>query len=335
MGTGNKKLESYAGVPHLKGDPKYNRLLAQIVNSTRDEASGSFGGFSACYDLKKFKLKHPILVSSTDGVGTKLDLARILNKHDTIGIDLVAMSANDLVTCGAQPVLFLDYFATGKFDQRQAVEVIRGIAKGCRESGCALLGGETAIMPGFYEGSKYDLAGFSVGLVERADIIDGKKVRAGHVLLGLESSGFHSNGYSLLRKVFSKKELSGSIGRKLLVPTRLYVKPVLSLINSVDVKAIAHITGGGMVDNLPRVLPKGLGARINKGSWPVAPLFAEVAKRARYTEHQMFHTFNMGIGLVVVIQTADVKRAQDVLKKFRICSWEIGLVDRSGKVIIE
>ncbi|MBI1978218.1 MAG: phosphoribosylformylglycinamidine cyclo-ligase [Candidatus Omnitrophica bacterium] len=328
-------LESYAGVPHLKGDTSYNRVLAKITRSTQGKVQSKFGGFSALFDFGRFKMHHPILVSTTDGVGTKLDLARFQNKHDTIGIDLVAMCVNDLITCGARPLFFLDYFAMGAFDRKKTVQVIGGIAKGCREAGCALLGGETAVMPDFYENSKYDLAGFSVGVVEESKVVDGRKVKAGDVLLGLASSGFHSNGYSLLRKVFTKNELSGGIGRKLLTPTKIYVKPILELAQTIQVLAVANITGGGIYDNLPRVLPKGLGARIIRKSWPIDELFFEVAKRARYGDREMFHTFNMGIGMVVIIHRLDVPAAQRFLKKYKISSWPIGVVERGGKILIQ
>jgi phosphoribosylformylglycinamidine cyclo-ligase len=328
-------VEAYAGVPHLKSDHAYNKTLAQLARSTQGKVQSQFGGFSALVDFQKFKFHHPLLVSTTDGVGTKLELARLLGKHDTIGIDLVAMCVNDLVTSGAQPIFFLDYFASGVFDQKRTVEVIKGIAKGCRESDCALLGGETAIMPGFYADSTYDLAGFAVGAVEKSKVIDGRTVKAGDVLLGLASSGFHSNGFSLLRKVFMKKELSGSIGRALLTPTRIYVKAVLELIGKVSVGAIAHITGGGLYDNLPRVLPKGLGAKIVKKSWPVEKLFFEVQTRARYSERQMYHTFNMGIGMVVVLKRFDAALAQQILKKYDINSWIIGVVEKGREVVIQ
>ena len=330
-----KTLEFYAGVPHLKGDRAYNRTLGKLARSTQNSTPVRFGGFSSLFDIQKFKFRHPLLVSTTDGVGTKLELARLLKKHDTIGIDLVAMCVNDLITCGAKPLFFLDYFATGAFEQKKTIEVIRGIARGCREAECALVGGETAIMPGFYDDSKYDLAGFCVGAVERSKAIDGRTVRAGDLLLGLASSGFHSNGYSLLRKVFTKKELSGTIGRSLLTPTRIYVKPVLELIRRIPVKAIAHITGGGLYDNVPRVLPKGLSARVHKGSWPIRKLFFEVQKRAHYSDRQMFHTFNMGIGMIVIIRHSDVRSAQNILKKNRISSWVIGTVERGNGVTIQ
>ncbi|MBI4358906.1 MAG: phosphoribosylformylglycinamidine cyclo-ligase [Candidatus Omnitrophica bacterium] len=327
--------ESYAEVPHLKGDASFNRALAKIAASTQGETRFPFGGFSALCDIHKFGLRRPILVSTTDGVGTKLELARLLGKHDTIGIDLVAMCVNDLITSGAKPIFFLDYFAAGKFDRKKTLAVLKGIAQGCREAGCALVGGETAIMPGFYANSKYDLAGFAVGLVEKSKVINGRMARAGDVLLGLASSGFHSNGFSLLRKVFTKRELSGKIGFKLLKPTRIYAAPVLEVTRKVRVKAIAHITGGGFCDNLPRVLPKGLGARIERGSWPIEPLFFEVQRRARYSNRQMFHTFNMGIGMLLVMGRLDVDAAGDFLKKFKIQSWPIGVVEKGGKILIQ
>ncbi len=328
-------VEAYAGVPHLKGDRSYNKVLAKLARSTQGTFRSSFGGFSSLFDIQKLKLRYPILVSTTDGVGTKLELARFLEKHDTIGIDLVAMCVNDLITCGAQPVIFLDYFAAGKFDRTKTIQVIKGIAQGCRQAGCALVGGETAIMPDFYTDSKYDLAGFSVGLVERSKVINGQKVKAGDILLGLGSSGFHSNGYSLLRKVFTKKELSGKIGRKLLTPTQIYVKPVLEIIRKMQVGAIANITGGGFYDNLPRVLPKGLGARIIKRSWLVDVLFAETQKRARYSDQQMFHTFNMGIGMILILKRVDIKQAQNILSKNRISSWAIGTIKQGSEILIQ
>ena len=328
-------VDAYAGVPHLKSDPAYNRVLAKLARSTQKNAPFRFGGFSALFDIQKLGLRHPILVSTTDGVGTKLELARLLGKHDTIGIDLVAMCVNDLITCGAKPIFFLDYFATGAFDRKKTVRVIEGIARGCREAECALLGGETAIMPGFYGDSKYDLAGFAVGVVEQSKVIDGQTVRQGDVLLGLASAGFHSNGFSLLRKVFTKKELSGKIGLRLLTPTKIYVKSILELIRKVPVGAIAHITGGGFYDNLPRALPKRLGARIVRGSWPVDGLFTEVQKRSRSSDREMFHTFNMGIGTVLAVRRLDANAAQNVLKKYKVLSWPIGVVTKGSEISVK
>lgn len=325
-----------AGVPHLKGDAAYNRKIVSLINQSRvPGVVGKPGGFSSLFDLKKLKLRDPILVSTTDGVGTKLELARLLTKHDTIGIDLVAMCVNDLITTGALPLFFLDYFATGKFKSNVTAQVLQGIVKGCREAGCALVGGETAVMPGFYGDSKYDLAGFAVGAVERSRLIDGKKIKIGDSLLGLESSGFHSNGYSLLRKIFTEEELERSLGREFLTPTRIYVKPILEILKSVPVKGIANITGGAFYDNLPRILPKGFGAAVNSSRWSRPKLFDLVQRRGNISDFEMFRTFNMGIGMVLVLDPREISQAQKILKRFKIASWQIGEVTRGGGVKIQ
>lgn len=325
-----------AGVPHLKGDAGYNRQIASLVRRSRiPGVLGKAGGFSSLFDLRKLGMRDPILVSTTDGVGTKLELARLLGKHDTIGIDLVAMCVNDLLTSGAQPLFFLDYFATGKFRPEVTREVLKGIVRGCREAGCALVGGETAIMPGFYGDSKYDLAGFSVGVVERSRLVDGSKIKAGDRLLGLASTGFHSNGYSLLRKMFSEKELKGPLGRKLLTPTRIYVKPVLEVLRQVPVQGIVNITGGAFYDNLPRVIPPGLGAGIESGRWPRPKLFNEVRERGNIAPSEMFRTFNVGVGMILILQEQAVRKGQKILSRFRISSWDIGEVTRGKGVAIQ
>lgn len=332
-----------AGVPHLKGDPKYNKKIVQLIQSTRTPGvMGSATGFAALFDFKKSGISDPLLVSSTDGVGTKLEIARLQGKHDTIGIDLVAMCVNDLITCGAKPIFFLDYYATGKFDPQTTEEVLRGIAAGCREAGCALVGGETAVMPGFYsvhENSngktvpQYDLAGFSVGVVGRKKVIDGRKIKKGEVLLGLASSGFHSNGYSLLRKIFSEEELRGPVGRELLIPTKIYVKPVLELLHQVELHGIIHITGGGFIDNLPRVIPKGLGAIIDRRSWPRPKLFQQVQDSGNISDFEMSRTFNRGIGMVLILQKKHALQAQKLLRKQNLSSWIIGeIVGSKSKV---
>lgn len=320
-----------AGVPHLKGDPVYNSKITQIIRSTHvPGVMGSATGFAALFDLNKAGVKNPLLVSSTDGVGTKLEIARLQHKHDTIGIDLVAMCVNDLITCGAKPVFFLDYFATGAFQPDIMQEVLKGIASGCREAGCALVGGETAIMPGFYSThksngfSQYDLAGFSVGAVDRRKVIDGKKIKKGDLLLGIASTGFHSNGYSLLRKLFSEQDLAGKLGRELLTPTRIYVKPVLNLLKKIPLKGIVNITGGGFIDNLPRVFPPGLNARIEKDSWPVPKIFRLAQEAGKISEMEMNRTFNMGIGMVLILDPKFVKNAQQQLKKMKLESWVMG-----------
>lgn len=316
-----------AGVPHLKGDPAYNRQIARLIHRSRiPGVLGKPGGFSSLFDPKKIGMRDPILVSTTDGVGTKLELASLLGKHDTIGMDLVAMCVNDLLTTGARPLFFLDYFATGKFKPAVAARVLKGIVRGCREAGCALVGGETAIMPDFYTDSKYDLAGFAVGMVERNRLIDGRKIRSGDRLLGLASSGFHSNGYSLLRRIFSRGELKGPLGRTFLAPTRIYVRPVLQLLERIPVRAIVNITGGGFYDNLPRVIPESLGALIDSAAWPRPKLFDRVGRRGNISDFEMFRTFNMGIGMILIVEKRVVAPAQKILRKFEISSWEIGEV---------
>lgn len=295
---------------------------------------GGIGGFSALFDIKKYKLKHPLMVTSTDGVGTKLEVAELTGRHDTVGIDLVAMCVNDLVTCGARPVVFLDYYATGKLNLEISRAVIKGIAEGCKQAGCALVGGETAEMPGFYNNDQYDLAGFSVGLVDKSKVIDGRSVKAGDIVIGLESSGFHSNGFSLIRKVYSKSELAGPIGKKILTPTLIYVKPVLALLKKVKVKSLAHITGGGFYDNIPRVVPEHLGIRIDGSRVPTPQIFWDVMDRAHLGLHDMFRTFNMGIGMVAVVSERDAVKSIQILKRFGVKAHEIGKVVKGSGVKI-
>jgi len=326
-----------AGVPPLKGDPAFKRQIRKLTQSTRiPGVLGSSTGFASLFDFKKAGIRDPLLVSSTDGVGTKLDVARLQGRHDTIGIDLVAMCVNDLITCGAKPVFFLDYFATGKFDGRLTREVLKGIATGCRQAGCALVGGETAVMPGFYASGTnhtgyYDLAGFSVGLVDRRKVITGEKIRPGDILLGLASSGVHSNGFSLIRKIFSQKELRGPIGRQFLQPTRIYVQPILNLIKTVPVLGIVNITGGGFEDNLPRVIPSRFGAAISNGAWPRPKVFDLIQDSVNMKSREFARTFNLGIGMVVILKRGGVVRAKAALRKMRIPAWVIGKVtSRSG-----
>ena len=324
-----------SGVPHLKGDPAYNRQIASLIKSSK--TPGVFGkalGFSSLFDLGKAGFRDPILAATTDGVGTKLELARLFKKHDTIGIDLVAMCVNDLITTGARPLFFLDYFATGKFKPAVAAEVLKGITRGCREAECALVGGETAVMPGFYGDSKYDLAGFAVGAVERSQVIDGREIRPGDPILGLASSGFHSNGFSLLRKIFSEREMKGTEGREFLRPTRIYVRPILEILETIPLRGIANITGGGVYDNLPRILPKGFGAAIDSKSWPRPKLFDRVRDRGNISNFEMFRTFNMGIGMILILEKKTVRPAQKVLSRFEIPSWTIGQVVRGKGVTV-
>jgi len=303
-----------AGVDISKG----NALVKKIKKFA--PAIGFFSGF---YPLDTKKYKNPVLVSSSDGVGTKLKLAFLLNKHDTVGIDLVAMNVNDVICCGAKPLFFLDYFACSKLNLKIAEQVIKGINEGCRQADCVLLGGETAEMPGFYKKGEYDLAGFAVGIVEKNKVIDGSKIKPGDIIIGLPSSGLHSNGFSLVRKIFSKNELL-KFGPELLTPTRIYVQEVLSLIAHrslliTAVHGIAHITGGGFIDNIPRILPKrgdylNCQARIYKNSWQVPEIFHLIQKKGKITEKEMYHVFNMGIGLVLVVDKSKSLKVQKLLK---------------------
>ena len=309
--------------------------IGRMVKSTRrSEVICDVGGFSALTRIPK-KYKEPILVSSTDGVGTKLKLADILNRHDTIGIDLVAMSVNDVIVTGAEPLLFLDYFATGKLNNKKVREIIRGIVKGCKEAGCSLVGGETAEMPGMYKGEEYDLAGFCVGIVEKNKIIDGSSVNAGDIVIGIGSSGPHSNGFSLIRRIFTKSELKGKIGRALLTPTIIYVKPVLKLMKNIKIKSIAHITGGGFYDNIPRVVPSDKSVVIYKELWEAPPIFKVIQKKAGISDREMYRTFNMGIGMVLVVARKDVKKAHNIIRSLNLKSWTIGeIIKGNGEVII-
>jgi len=338
-----KKSWTYeqAGVPHLKGDDAYNRKVKSWISSTQiPGVMGSRTGFASIFDPRKTGFKDPLIVTSTDGVGTKLEVAALQGRHDTIGIDLVAMCVNDIITTGARPVIFLDYFAAGKFDSEVIGEVLKGVTEGCRQAGCALVGGETAIMPGFYQTGKghsgqYDVAGFSVGLVERNKVLDGKDIRDGDLLIGIESSGVHSNGFSLIRKVLTRKELCGPLGREILTPTRIYVKPVLKLLDGAALKGIVNITGGGFVDNVPRILPKGLGAQVWKKSWPIPKIFSWIQKKGGVSDSEMMRTFNLGIGMILVVRPEDSAKTQHELKKLKLSSWVMGEVIRGSGVEVK
>ena len=291
----------------LVGD--YKRFAA--LTRTKGVIS-NVGGFGGLFhpDFKKFK--DPVLVSSTDGVGTKLKIAFLAEKHDTVGIDLVAMSANDILCSGAEGLFFLDYISTGKIRPHVLKDVVKGIAQACREAGYALVGGETAEMPGMYKEGEYDLAGFGVGIVDRIDIIDGSDIKAGDIVLGLESSGLHSNGYSFVRKVFSEKELKAR-SKELLKPTRLYSRPVLAVKNRLKIKGIAHITGGAFYDKIPRIIPKGMAVQIYKDSWRVPEIFSIIKKKAGASDREMYRTFNMGIGMTLVVDKSNADKARDIL----------------------
>ena len=324
-----------AGVNIDKGNELVRHIKPLAKRTKIPGLVSSIGGFAALFDPSVYGIKNPLLVSTTDGVGTKLELARHQGKHDTIGIDLVAMSVNDLIVTGARPVFFLDYFATGKLNIKEAKQVIKGISDGCRQAGCALVGGETAEMPGFYKNSEYDLAGFAVGIVDRKKLVDGKQVQPGDALVALASTGPHSNGFSLIRKVFSKNELRGHWGKLALTPTRIYVKPVIEGLQKFKIKAMAHITGGGFFDNIPRVLPNGCGAEVKLGSWYVPEIFDEIALRSRLGIAEMYRTFNMGAGMVLVLAPRDVEKAIQHFKKFKIDAWHVGSIVKGRGVTVK
>jgi len=323
-----------SGVDIDLADRLIENLTPLLQSATRREVLGGIGGFGGLFRAPGRKMKDPILVSGTDGVGTKLMVAQAVGKHDTIGIDLVAMSVNDVLCSGAEPLFFLDYFATGGISPAVYRDVLRGVVAGCRQANCALLGGETAEMPGLYKKGDYDLAGFCVAVVDRPKMLDGRKIRPGDVLLGLASSGLHSNGFSLARAAFTKKELAGPWGRKLLTPTIIYVKPILKLMAAVDLLGLAHITGSGIEGNLPRCFPKGIGARIDKSSWTVPPIFREIQRRGQIDEAELFRTFNMGLGMIAVLRPEDVAKARRLLAAMKIRTAVIGQTVRGkGEVV--
>jgi len=321
-----------AGVDIDAGDALVERIKPYARRTMRPEVIGGLGGFGALVEVSK-KYANPVMVSGTDGVGTKLKLAFRMKKHDTIGVDLVAMSVNDILVTGAEPVFFLDYFACGKLHVDIAADVVKGVAFGCEQAGCALIGGETAEMPGMYDPNEYDLAGFAVGLVEKDRIIDGRTIAPGDAVIGLASSGAHSNGYSLVRKILAvtgaelDEPFDGrTLGAALLEPTRIYVKPVLSLLPKVPVKGIAHITGGGLVENVPRVLPEGVAAHLDKSRWPRPAVFGWLQDNGQVPESEMHRTFNCGIGMVLVVAKADARTAIAHLEAEGVPAYEIGAI---------
>jgi phosphoribosylformylglycinamidine cyclo-ligase len=326
-----------SGVDIDAGNELVERIKPLARKTLRPEVLGGIGGFGALVEVSK-KYKNPVMVAGTDGVGTKLKLAFRLKKHDTIGIDLVAMSVNDILVSGAEPIFFLDYFACSKLDVGVAADVVKGIAEGCAQANCALIGGETAEMPGMYDPNEYDLAGFAVGLVEKAKIIDGKGILAGDAVIGLASSGPHSNGFSLVRKViavsgedlYERFDDDGTLGETLLVPTRIYVKPVLALLEKVPVKGLAHITGGGLTENIPRVLPENACARLEARRWPRPGIFDWLQKRGHIADAEMQRTFNCGIGMVIVVARADVAATLDALAAQGSEAYEIGAIVERG-----
>jgi len=326
-----------AGVDIDAGDALVENIKPFAKRTMRPEVLGGLGGFGALFEISK-KYKNPVLVSGTDGVGTKLKLAFMLDKHDTVGIDLVAMSVNDILVQGAEPLFFLDYFACGKLDVATATDVIKGIAAGCEQAGCALIGGETAEMPGMYPAGEYDLAGFAVGAAEKDKLINGSTIAAGDAVLGLASSGAHSNGYSLIRKIIERSGIdlnSDFHGRPLrdvvLAPTRIYVKPMLALMEQLPVKGMAHITGGGLLENIPRVLPENLTAVLRKNSWEMPPLFSWMQQEGNVAEKEMHRTFNCGIGMAVIVAAADAERAMQLLRDAGETVWQIGSVENRAE----
>jgi phosphoribosylformylglycinamidine cyclo-ligase len=323
-----------AGVDIDAGN-KFVDLIRPLVRKTfRPEVVTDIGGFGGLFALQAKKYRNPILVSSTDGVGTKLKIAFMTGKHDTVGIDLVAMCVNDVIVQGAEPLFLLDYLATGKLTLGVSTQIIKGVARGCIQAGCALIGGETAEMPSFYPEGEYDLAGFTVGVVERSKVIDGSAIRAGDRLVGIASSGLHSNGYSLARKVLFErmrlkpgsrvKGLGRNIGEELLVPTKIYVKPLLDLIKNFPIHGMAHITGGGITDNLPRVIPPGCKALVRRGAWPVPPIFEVIRQGGNVEEEEMLRTFNNGIGMILAVPAKAVEGVIARLKRWKEKAYPIG-----------
>ena len=314
-----------SGVDVTRGYKAVDLMKKYVKTTYNDNVLGDIGSFGGFYSISGEKMEEPVLVAGTDGVGTKLKYAFLLEKHDTIGIDAVAMCVNDIVCQGAKPLFFLDYYACGRLYPEAEAQVVKGIAEGCRQAGCALIGGETAEMPGFYPDGEYDLAGFAVGIVDKKKVINGKNIQAGDVLLGIKSSGIHSNGYSLVRKLFGDSDraelekyderLGASPAEVLLTPTKIYVRSILTLVAKVPVKGIAHITGGGFIENIPRIFPEGIGCEIDKNSYEVPAVFRVMQERAGISDEQIYNTFNMGIGMVVCVSPENADAAAASLKE--------------------
>lgn len=340
------KSESYAaaGVDITAGYRAVELMKKHIARTVINGKSEEIGGFGGLFELDVTNMPHPVLVSGTDGVGTKLKLAFILDKHDSVGIDCVAMCVNDIICCGAKPLLFLDYIACGKNYPEKIAQIVSGIAEGCVQAGCELVGGETAEMPGFYSESEYDLAGFSVGAVDKSKVLDNKKVKEGDVIIALASSGVHSNGFSLVRKVFDVENrnitlpvdfLGGkSVGETLLTPTKIYVKPLLKLFDEVTVKAVSHITGGGFYENIPRSLPKGMSAKIERKAIRILPIFELLQKEGNISERDMFNTYNMGVGMSIVVSKEEADKALDTLRLCGENAYIIGEIVKDEESVI-
>ncbi|NYT52435.1 MAG: phosphoribosylformylglycinamidine cyclo-ligase [Candidatus Vesicomyosocius endoextente] len=327
-------LES--GVNITKGNALIEQIKPIAKSTTRPEVLAGLGGFGAMFELSFNKYKHPVLISSTDGVGTKLKIAQMLNKHDTIGIDLVAMCVNDLIVQGAEPLFFLDYYATSKLNTKLATSVIYGIGEGCKQSGCALIGGETAEMPGMYQGEEYDLVGFCVGIADKNKIINGTKVTIGNHIIALASSGPHSNGYSLIRKVLSQSNPTDEQLNTLIEPTKIYVKSILSLIKKFSVYAISHITGGGLLENIPRVFPKNLSAKLDVNSWQLPSIFQFIQDSGKIDMMEMYRVFNCGIGMIIIVPEEQSADAIEYLNEIGEQAWLVGKIknNQGNQVII-
>lgn len=335
-----------AGVNLEAGYEVVRRIKAHVASTSRPGVMGNIGAFGGMFDLSALNIKEPVLVSGTDGVGTKLKLAFAMDKHDTIGIDAVAMCVNDVLAQGAEPLFFLDYVAVGHNEPAKIEAIVAGVAEGCRQAGCALVGGETAEMPGMYADGEYDIAGYTTGVVEKSKLIDGSKVKSGDVLVGIASTGVHSNGFSLVRKVFSDNELDlhkvypeldaeKPLGEVALTPTRIYVKQVLDVIRNCDVHGVAHITGGGFDENIPRILHEGQGIEIKEGSWEILPIFRFLEKYGRIAHREMFNIFNMGIGMVLALDASEADKAIEILASHGEKAAVIGrITDKPGVDII-
>ncbi len=331
-----------AGVDIEAGYEAVSRMKKHVAKTVRPEVMGGLGSFGGMFDLSKVNVKEPVLVSGTDGVGTKLMLAFMMDKHDTIGIDAVAMCVNDIVVQGAEPLYFLDYIACGKAQPEKIEQIVKGIADGCEQAGCALIGGETAEMPGMYSEDEYDLAGFSVGVADKSKLVTGASINPGDVLIGLSSSGIHSNGYSLVRKVLLEDggldlhktygKIGRTLGEELLQPTKIYVKSLLKAMEKFEVKGMSHITGGGFVENIPRMLPEGVGAEIDYGSWPIPPIFDLLQETGNLNREEMFNIFNMGIGMVLAINEADLHELLQLLEEQGEKAYIIGRIKEGNGV---
>ncbi len=341
----NEVSDAYkqAGVDIAAGNEAVERMKKHVKTTFRPEVLTDLGGFGALFGLNKEKYEEPVLVSGTDGVGTKLKIAFAMDKHDTIGVDAVAMCVNDIIVQGAEPLFFLDYLACDKVIPEKIEAIVKGISDGCVQAGAALIGGETAEMPGMYSEGEYDIAGFTVGIVDKKKIIDGSTIKPGDVVLGLASSGVHSNGFSLVRKLLLEQKgyslhdtidaLGERLGDTLLAPTKIYVKPVLNVLNEVPIKGMAHITGGGFLENIPRVLPEGVNVEIDYGSWPILPIFELMQREGGISHNDMFRTFNMGIGMVVIVSEEDAAKAASLFEQHGEKAYTLGRVTAGTRVV--